>query len=187
MCRKSLNLAEIKRVQKVLLTWRLSLPASNRRASLLASIILGTGIRVMEARRLQWANFYYDRPPRVKIIGGKGNKDRTVLIPPSLCEILVTYPIVGEYVFPSPFDSSKMISKRTLQRDIKRVFFTAKVDGYHSVHDLRHTYATHLYISSGRDVTLVQRQLGHMDSATTVGYIGGILEVIEQAIGMIYK
>lgn len=50
-------------------------------------------------------------------------------------------------------------------------FLSACGFGDASPHDLRRTYATCLYIASGRDLEFVRLQLGHDDQRTTWLYI----------------
>ena len=47
--------------------------------------------------------------------------------------------------------------------------------------DLRHTYATLLYKSSGNNLRLVQQQLGHSSVQTTTVYANVMNEDVEKA------
>ena len=81
--------------------------------------------------------------------------------------------------------NGKALTTRTIQTDIERAFELVGIAG-HSAHDLRHTYATHLYLASN-DLVLVQRQLGHAEVTTTIGYISAWANAIITAVQNLYK
>ena len=61
------------------------------------------------------------------------------------------------------------MSTRGLQKIFERNARRAGIKG-HSIHHLRHTYASHLYKASGYNLRLVQKQLRHSSVATTQVY-----------------
>lgn len=76
--------------------------------------------------------------------------------------------LTDEPVFHSVI-SGGHLTVRALQQMFARVCERNSVVG-HSIHDCRHTYASFLYRSSGRNLRLVQRQLGHASIRTTEVY-----------------
>jgi integrase/recombinase XerD len=69
---------------------------------------------------------------------------------------------------------------------IGRVFKTmaskACLDSKHSIHTLRHTYATNLYKASGYNLRMVQKQLGHSSITTTTVYSDVLNKDLEDAL-----
>ena len=69
---------------------------------------------------------------------------------------------------------------------IQKVFkFWAKKAGllsHYSVHSLRHTYAVRLYKSSGYNLRLVQKQLGHSSISTTQVYADVVDSDAQEAV-----
>jgi site-specific recombinase XerD len=68
----------------------------------------------------------------------------------------------------------------------KRVSAGAGIVG-HSIHHLRHTYATHLHHVSGNNLRLVQQQLGHSSIAVTQVYAHVLPSEAEKAVNMLFK
>jgi integrase/recombinase XerC len=56
----------------------------------------------------------------------------------------------------------------------------------HSIHHARHTYASHLYVASGKDLRLVQRQLGHTNIRTTEVYAHVFDHNVDRAVEKLY-
>jgi integrase/recombinase XerD len=59
---------------------------------------------------------------------------------------------------------------------------TGIVAQHHSIHSLRHTYATNLYKASGYNLRLVQKQLGHSSITTTSVYSDVINKDLDEAL-----
>ena len=68
----------------------------------------------------------------------------------------------SEYLFPSPTNGSHQIEIKTFWRTICSEAGLEQV----RVHDLRHTFASHL-VSSGHSLEMVGRLLGHTQAAAT--------------------
>jgi site-specific recombinase XerD len=58
----------------------------------------------------------------------------------------------------------------------------SELQSHHSIHSLRHTYATNLYRASGYNSRLVQKQLGHSNITTTTVYSDVISKDLEDAV-----
>lgn len=86
-------------------------------------------------------------------------------------------------VFAGPF--GKALGVRALQLAFTRTCKAAAVFG-HSIHHLRHTYASELYRASGGNLRLVQKQLGHARITTTQVYADVFDEDATRAVERLY-
>ena len=77
------------------------------------------------------------------------------------------------------------LTKMALQKVFYRSAERAGLQG-HSIHHLRHTYASHLYKASGFNLRLVQKQLGHRSIKTTEVYADVFNEDTEKALERLY-
>ena len=150
---------------------------------LLAQLLYGTGMRLMEGLRLRVKDVDFDR--QMLTVRACWEADRHVQrggveVPHALD---VKYPKVGYtwawfWMFPSPtlsIDPRSGVERRhhlfeeRLQRALKKAVAQAGVCKPVSVHTLRHSFATHL-LQSGTDIRTVQELLGHSDVSTTMIY-----------------
>ena len=158
-----------------------------------------SGLRVSELIALRWGDVAMNHnPPRLIVQKGKGGKYREVLVPYWLLDFLSAYRrwawgagwacVDGEYIFCSPRSGKKPspIKKRTAQFAIARMYKRYDLAGF-SAHSLRHTFATGLYRASGKDLQLVQWQLGHDEARTTCIYIGLLGEDVVESLQKLHK
>lgn len=146
------------------------------------TVSLFCGLRIAEVSRLRWDDIDIDKR-ELKVVCGKGSKDRYSHIPEQVIPILRKYKrFVGksEWLFPSKKldkpkrattisqEYTRFLSKAELQIQID----TAK-NGFpmykYSFHTLRHTYATYL-LEKGIELVYIQKALGHSDMVTTQIY-----------------
>ena len=106
----------------------------------------------------------------LKVVQGKGKKDRMAIIPKKLVEILEAQKklkLSSDYLFTS--NRGGNMDKRSLQKIVsesaKKVGIMKKV----SPHTLRHSFATHL-LENGTDIRYIQELLGHAKLETTQIY-----------------
>lgn len=154
-----------------------------------------TGLRVSEMSSLVHGDLCVGlKRPFVLVRKGKGGRARQVLVRrqfvATCIEFVAWKAVQGEPVgMEAPvFLSSatgKAMTKRALQDAFNRVCKAAKVDG-HSIHDARHTYASELYRASGRNLRLVQKQLGHARITTTQVYADVFDEDATRAVEGLY-
>ncbi len=139
--------------------------------ALMAGILYGAGLRLMECVRL-----------RVKAVHQKDLEEGfgEVYLPFALAR---KYPRAGrewgwQYVFPAAQRSidprsglvrRHHLDEQTLQRAVKKAVRQAGIPKPASCHTFRHSFATHL-LQSGYDIRTVQELLGHKDVSTTMIY-----------------
>ena len=133
--------------------------------------LYATGMRSSELCNLKLQDIDSDRL-QIKIVKGKGAKDRYIDIPEELIYLLRKYyghyrPIT--YLFNGRKKGEKMsvTSLRWPIREAKRMMGLVKRV---SPHTMRHCYATH-HLESGTDLVYLQKNLGHKHLKTTARYI----------------
>jgi len=107
----------------------------------------------------------------VKVVQGKGKKDRYVPIPGEFAEEMKAF--IGTrsgLLFEGRNDKGEL-SDRHLRRIVKQYAQKANVRKYEEIHPhtLRHSYATHLQ-NSGVPLNVIQNMLGHARLETTTIY-----------------
>lgn len=106
----------------------------------------------------------------IHIKAAKGNKDRVLPLPAKLKEIWKPY-----YKKHKPqvflFEGRKggMYTSTSLLLVFKKACKMAQIPGNHTIHSLRHAYATHLF-DRGTDIRMIQKLLGHDNIKTTLIY-----------------
>lgn len=145
---------------------------------ILIGLLYGCGLRCMEARSLRLQDLDFDRL-QVKVVQGKGKKDRYVPLSAHLARGLKTY-LANEkpldYVFNgqpmggSGGDFDSRYSQRGVQWAIKEAAKAAKINKEVCVHTLRHSFATHL-LEDGMDIMTLKDLLGHQNIETTLEYL----------------
>ena len=164
---------------------------SGRRDYFLLSLLYNTGARVQEICDLKVSSFRVDSPPLVTI-HGKGKKIRQVPLWPATKELLIEYldearirdqpeAAVFSNLRGDPirrFGIRYIVEKRV--RDAVKVCpkLAQKTVGPHT---FRHTTAMHL-LQSGVELTVIRSWLGHVDIATTHGYVEIDMEMKRKAL-----
>ena len=106
---------------------------------------------------------------------GKGKKERLVPLTSSARTALERYlPRRAEVRISEPDDGralllsrkGRRLSRRSIQRLVRRALDRAAIAQDLSVHSLRHTFATHL-LDAGADLLAVKELLGHVSLSTT--------------------
>ena len=127
------------------------------------------GLRVAEALALTWQHVDL-AAGIIRVIAGKGGRDRDVEIPNDLARVLLDWseerrPALADRVMPY---ASGTRARQRLDRLHDRAGIP-RVPG-RAWHSLRHTYGTAVYEASG-DLSVAQDLLGHANASTTRGYV----------------
>jgi integrase/recombinase XerD len=146
--------------------------------------VYGAGLRLNEACHLK-AEHIDSARQQIRVVQGKGNKDRYTLLSPRLLQELRGYwkwcrP--QEWLFPSSRDPHKPMLDDTAQRIFYKAVERAGLPNKGGIHSLRHSFATHL-LEAGVEITAVQRLLGHSRLSTTAGYLHVRQERLAQIVG----
>jgi integrase/recombinase XerD len=144
-----------------------------RRALLMTAY--GTGMRRSEVVRLRVSDIDSERMI-IRVVQGKGGKDRDLPLSPELLETLRAYwryrrPKV--YLFPSRGERrgpDVPLSDKTVWQVCTEAARKAGITKHVTPHTLRHSWATHL-LEAGTDLRTIQMLLGHGDLETTARYI----------------
>ncbi len=133
--------------------------------------LYGAGLRVSEVTKLKVSDL--DRERRVIWVrGGKGHKDRQVMLADSLRELLAAYwrwKRPTEWLFPGE-NPDKPISTHTVFQTCRKAARLAGIAKPVHPHSLRHAFATHL-LDDGVNLLVIQTLLGHAHLKTTARYL----------------
>ena len=158
----------------------------------IVTTMLDTGLRISELCNLDIDDVDHEDLSAL-VIGGKGEKDRTVLFTKKTTEAIAAWEPIramrlklagSEDSERALFLSSRgnRINPRSIQKLIDRLADEAEIPRARlSPHTLRHTFATGL-LERGADLVTIQRLLGHASIATTRVY----LEISDQTLREIY-
>ena len=137
--------------------------------------LYGTGMRRAELARLKVSDIDSQRMI-IRVVAGKGGKDRDLPLSPALLETLREYwrwrkPKL--YLFPTRTLSRRLdqpISDKTVWIACSEAARRAGISKRVTPHTLRHSWATHL-LEAGTDLRTIQVLLGHGDLETTAQYL----------------
>ena len=159
--------------------------------------LLNTGLRVAELADLKCGDIIFrNELSCIYVRHGKGDKEREVMISRDFQKEAKEYldwkEINGEQISSedillySPKSKSKY-STRALQLSFKRCLKNTGISLKHSIHHLRHTYASLLLASSNNNLPLVQKQLGHSSVVTTQVYTKVFKQEAKHAVENLFK
>ncbi|MGI9487497.1 MAG: tyrosine-type recombinase/integrase [Geminicoccaceae bacterium] len=176
------HLPEPQRVPRVLSineVKRLLAVARPLKAKVMLSIAYGTGMRAGEVWRLKVGDIDSNQMI-IRVIQGKGKKDRQVKLPKDLLGLLRVWwsvrskrldagtPLQERWLFPGGKDEGPT-SPRQLNRLFRETVRMAGITKRVTLHSLRHSFATHL-LESGVDIRVIQAMLGHSKLDVTARY-----------------
>lgn len=135
-------------------------------------LLYSTGMRLSEIASLKIADID-SKAMRIKVVQGKGAKDRyTILSEQVLLELRAYYIIYRPKAY--LFNGSRAgapISMRSIQHLVQKGVAQIGLDSKHyTVHTIRHSFATHL-VDNGADLHTVKELLGHSSLQTTMRYM----------------
>lgn len=141
---------------------------------MLLTCCYGLGLRVSELVGIEIQHIDNERQI-LRVVQGKGRKDRNVFIGESLLHLLRVYCFKyrsSKWLFCSSYYKKRHrhISIGTAQHVFREAKKKAQITKAGGIHSLRHAYATH-QLEAGTSLPHLQRQLGHTDINTTMRYI----------------
>ena len=148
----------------------LEAPKSLGERAILATLY-GAGLRVSEVVNLKVSDLDRERKV-IHVRGGKGHKDRQVMFPDSLREVLAAWwkwRQPKDWLFPGE-KPGKPFSRETVHRMCKTAARLAGIKKNVHPHSLRHAFATHL-LDDGASLPVIQALLGHLNLKTTARYL----------------
>jgi len=148
----------------------LTAPRNLGQRAILATLY-AAGLRVSEVTNLRLRDI--DGKRRViSIRGGKGHRDRQVMLPASLRELLAAYyrwKRPTDWLFPGGKPGCP-ISREAVFRTCRKAAARARIAKPVHPHSLRHAFATHL-LEDGVNLLVIQALLGHKNLKTTARYL----------------
>lgn len=143
---------------------------SNTKHLCMLYTLYGAGLRLGELLGLRVEDVLWDRM-QMLVKGGKGKKDRMVMLSDTLKQLLERYfdEYQPEYWLFEGVKSGVAYSPRSVQNIVKQAAKNAGVRKKVTPHTLRHCFATHL-MDGGLDSRFIQELLGHKDIKTTLIY-----------------
>ncbi len=145
---------------------------SNLKHKTLLILLYSTGMRLSEIANLQMVDID-STLMRIKVVNGKGKKDRFVPLSPLVLVQLRTYylqykPI--QFLF-NGSGKGKKYAPRTIQHILQNNLIKIGLQNKnYSIHSVRHSFATHL-IDNGADIQMIQELMGHHHIAQTTRYL----------------
>jgi site-specific recombinase XerD len=142
------------------------------------TLIYSCALRLHEATHISPADIDSKRMV-VHVKDGKGKKDRIVPLPKSTLKILREHYKIHrneKFLFPAPGRggykenvSTIPLPDSSVQTVLKKSLHDARIVKNVSIHNLRHSYATHL-LEAGIDIRIIQKYLGHKSISSTMIY-----------------
>jgi len=170
MAKKKLpTILEPEEAQKLLKQPNKRYPTGLRNKAIM-SLMLHCGLRLAEVTNLRPGSINLTKG-KLRVVNGKGNKDRDLAIPEYLVDLLEAWRKIrpkGDYFFSTL--EGKKLSDRYIQQMVKRYSKKADINKNISPHTLRHTFATEYYRQT-KDIETLRRILGHADISATTIYI----------------
>lgn len=147
--------------------------ADSPRDLVMVSLLLYTGIRVGELCKLDVDDIDVDSGV-VRIMAGKGDKDRIVIMSREMSILLESY--ISSRLMMASENKALFLSRRkrrfdtsSVERIVRKVASKANLSKKVTPHVLRHTFATSV-LRNGGDIRFIQQILGHSSLATTQIY-----------------
>jgi site-specific recombinase XerD len=154
--------------------WQIICVPKNLKHRLLLMTTYAAGLRASEVRRLKPDHIDSQRM-LIKVVGGKGRKDRYTMLSGKLLDELRRYYKKCRpqgYLFPSSYTKNK--NKALSYAAVRGIYEAARkkagVKNGAGLHTLRHSFATHL-LEAGYDIRKIQVLLGHTKLSTTMIYL----------------
>lgn len=167
--RKGFKLPNVMTTDEV---WQLLSHTASIKQRAIVELFYSSGVRLEEFSRIKITDVD-SKNMRLKVVQGKGNKDRYTLLSPTALITLREYfrkhhPV--NYLFEGQ-THGKAMHCRSIQHTVEQAMKQASLgDKDYSVHTLRHSFATHL-LDTGTDLHTIKELLGHSNISTTMIYL----------------
>ncbi|MFH1367944.1 MAG: tyrosine-type recombinase/integrase [Elusimicrobiota bacterium] len=156
---------------------------------------LNAGLRVAEMANMKCSDLFVNDEKCSMSVVGKGHKKRTIVISKffkKCCQRFLDWKHkMGQSINPDSYvltkENNRKLTTRALQKAFKRCMARAGLASHYSIHCLRHTYGSHLYVSSGHNLRLVQEQLGHSSVRVTEVYASVMNSDAKKAVEKLYR
>jgi site-specific recombinase XerD len=137
--------------------------------ALVAGLLYGSGLRLMEALRLRVHDLDFNRQ-ELTVRNGKGGKDRRTMLPKQLAKKLQIHLEKVRTVHKRDLiEGRHHLDPSLIQKSVRSAVLAAGISKPASCHSLRHSFATHL-LERGQDIRTIQELMGHKDLKTTMIY-----------------
>lgn len=157
-------------------------------------VLYGAGLRVSEVAKLDLEHVRHEGADvTLRIVAGKGNKDRLVPLGRVGSEALAAYVAVRDTLVKPRSKATgalflsnrgQRLGVRTIRNLVYRRCEQTGARARVGPHGMRHSFATHL-LQSGADLRSIQEMLGHASLSTTERYthldLGRVTEVYERS------
>lgn len=167
--RKGFKLPNVMTADEV---WQLLSHTGSIKQRAIVELFYSSGVRLEEGSRIKFTDID-SKNMRLKVVQGKGNKDRYTLLSPIALITLRQYfrqHRPETYLFEGQTKGKPMHCRsiqHTVEQAMKQGGFKDK--GF-SAHTLRHSFATHL-LDTGTDLHTIKELLGHSNISTTMIYL----------------
>jgi len=145
---------------------------TNIKHKAIIALFYGTGIRLSELRFLEMKHISRSEM-QLKVVAGKGSRDRFTILPSAILPLLEAYYRVHRpkvFLFEGQIPG-KAMNDRSIQHAIRMAMNQAGFEQYgFSAHSIRHSFATHL-LDAGTDIHTIKQLLGHSKIETTMIYL----------------
>jgi len=135
-------------------------------------LLYSAGLRLSEIASLKITEID-SKNMRIKVVQGKGAKDRYTILSQQVLQELRAYYIIYKpaiYLF-NGSGKGRPISHRSIQHLVQNALAKAGLNSKnYTVHTIRHSFATHL-VDNGTDLHTVKELLGHSNLQTTMRYM----------------
>ena len=178
---------------------RVLIMARNLKTRVLLSLAYGCGMRAGEVVGLRVGDID-SAQGIIRIVQGKGRKDRNVMLSAALLALLRHWwqvrptrhdagvPPQGRWIFPGRA-AGRHATTRQFGRLFEETVAAAGITKHVTPHALRHSFATHL-LERGTDIRHIQALLGHDKLDTTARYTRvatGTIAAIESPLDLLSK
>jgi site-specific recombinase XerD len=138
----------------------------------LLALAYSAGLRRQEAQFIKPLDIDSARM-QVRVVQGKGKKDRHSILSPKALDLLRTYYKIERpktFLFESQGKKGVQLADSTLNEIVKKSAAKAGIKKRVSFHTLRHCFATHL-LEKGVNIRIIQEFMGHVSLKTTAIYL----------------